>query len=66
MQSSHHTTNVITADMIYNYLNYKMKKISSGISSRKLVTGEYVLVKGRVIPASVVKESKNKTEKSTR
>ena len=54
MQSSHHITREITADMIYDALNHKMKIMSAAVVKEKLSTGEYLQIDGKIIPASIV------------
>ena len=58
MPSSQNTTKNPTADQLYEALTRKLKKASSNIAKRKLESGEYVMHKGRVMPASVLEEAK--------
>lgn len=58
MPSSQNTTKNPTADQLYEALTRKLKKASSNIAKRKLQSGEYVMHKGRVMPASVLEEAK--------
>lgn len=49
-----------SAEELYAEITRKLKKTSARILERKLATGEYVLLDGRVVPATLVEESKAK------